>query len=71
MHSFNPPNAKYIAQDVARSLHEDLQSGDVTAQLLEDDIEHGYILAKEVAVICGRPWVDECFQQLDPRIEID
>ncbi len=71
MPSFSTPNAQCIAQDVARSLQEDLQSGDVTAQLLEDDIEHGYILAKEAAVICGRPWFDACFKQLDPHIEID
>ncbi len=54
-----------------RSLHEDLHGGDVTAQLLENDIEQGYIIAKEAAVICGRPWFDACFRQLDPDIELD
>jgi nicotinate-nucleotide pyrophosphorylase (carboxylating) len=71
MLAFNPPNAQSIWLDVTRSLQEDLQSGDLTAQLLEDDIEHGYILAKEAAVICGRPWFDACFQQLDPEIDIE
>ncbi len=71
MGPFNPPDAALIAQDVARSLQEDLQTGDVTAQLLEDDIERGYILAKQAAVICGRPWFDACFRQLDPDIELD
>ncbi len=71
MPSFNSPDAQSIAHDVVRSLHEDLQSGDVTALLLEDDIEHAYIIAKEAAVICGRPWFDACFQQLDPHIEIN
>ena len=71
MGTFNPPDAALIAQDVARSLQEDLQTGDVTAQLLEDDIERGYILAKQAAVICGRPWFDACFRQLDPDIELD
>lgn len=71
MNSFTPPDAESIARDVNRSLQEDLQSGDVTAQLLENDLENGYIIAKEAAVICGRPWFDACFRQLDPHIEID
>jgi nicotinate-nucleotide pyrophosphorylase (carboxylating) len=71
MGPFNPPDAALIAQDVARSLQEDLQTGDVTAQLLQDDMEQGYIVIKEAAVICGRPWFDACFRQLDPDIEIN
>ncbi len=71
MRHFSAPEAQAIAQDVARSLQEDLQSGDVTAQLLENAIEYGYILAKEACVICGRPWFDACFQQLDAEVEID
>lgn len=70
MGPFNPPDAALIAQDVARSLQEDLQTGDVTARLLEDDIEQGYVIIKEAAVICGRPWFDACFRQLDPDIGI-
>ncbi len=70
MSSFCAPDTQTIAQDVARSLQEDIQGGDVTAQLLDDDIDHGYILAKQACVICGRPWFDACFQQLDPEIEI-
>ena len=71
MTAFNPPDPAAVAQDVLRSLHEDMHGGDVTAQLLEDDIEQGYILAKEAAVICGRPWFDACFRQLDPDMEFD
>lgn len=71
MGPFNPPDATLIAQDVARSLQEDIRTGDVTALLLEDDIEQGYIVIKETAVICGRPWFDACFRQLDPGIELD
>ena len=71
MPAFNPPDPAVVAQDVARSLQEDIQTGDVTALLLEDDIEQGYIVIKETAVICGRPWFDACFRQLDPDIELD
>lgn len=65
-----PPDA-VIEADVARALAEDLGSGDVTAALLPDVPEHGYILAKEAAVIAGRPWFDACFRALDPAVRID
>ena len=53
-----------------RALAEDLGSGDVTASLLPDVAETGYVIAKESAVIAGRPWFDECFRQLDPEVRI-
>lgn len=56
---------------VARALAEDVGSGDVTARLVPAD-EHAeaYVISREAAVICGRPWVDEVFRQLDPAIDI-
>ena len=71
MLDFNPPPQQNIEADVARSLQEDMQTGDITAALLENDIESGYIIAKEPAVICGRPWVDACFRQLDADVDLD
>lgn len=71
MNDFNPPEQTLIEADVARSLHEDIQSGDITAALLSNDLESGYIIAKESAVICGRPWADACFKQLDPSIHLN
>lgn len=71
MRDFNPPPQQNIEADVARSLQEDMQTGDITAALLENDIESGYIIAKEPAVICGRPWVDACFRQLDADVDLD
>jgi nicotinate-nucleotide pyrophosphorylase (carboxylating) len=71
MLDFHPPNQSLIDADVAKSLHEDLQSGDITAALLENDIENGYIIAKESAVICGMPWVNACFKHLDSDIQLD
>ena len=68
---FSPPAAAVIAGDVRRALAEDLGSGDATASLLPDVPEAGYIIAKEAAVIAGRPWFDECFRQLDPNVRID
>lgn len=70
MNDFQPPDQDLIDEDVARSLREDMQSGDITAALLDNDMASGYIIAKEPALICGRPWVDACFKQLDPGIEM-
>lgn len=70
MTEFFVPASAIIEADVAKSLAEDIRTGDVTAALLTDDIESGYVLAKEPAVICGRPWFDACFRQLDPEIEL-
>jgi nicotinate-nucleotide pyrophosphorylase (carboxylating) len=60
-----------IDADVARALAEDIGSGDVTAVLLDDVPAHGYIVAKEAAVIAGRPWFDACFRALDSDVRID
>ncbi len=65
------PDTTMVSADAARSLAEDIQTGDVTAALLENDLESGYVIAKEAAVVCGRPWFDACFRQLDPDIDID
>ena len=70
MIDFHPPAQDLIDADVLKSLQEDIQTGDITAALLGNDITYGYILAKEEAVICGIPWVNACFQFLDPEIEL-
>ncbi|MFC3816493.1 carboxylating nicotinate-nucleotide diphosphorylase [Lysobacter sp. GCM10012299] len=66
-----PPPAEVIAADVARALAEDLGSGDVTASLLPDTADSAYLLCKEDAVVCGRPWFDACHRALDPDVRID
>lgn len=65
-----PPSADVIEADVARALSEDLGSGDVTAQLLPDTPDSAYLLCKEDAVVCGRPWFDACHLALDPGVRI-
>jgi nicotinate-nucleotide pyrophosphorylase (carboxylating) len=66
-----PPPADVIATDVARALAEDIGSGDVTADLLSDHADTAYLLCKEDAVVCGRPWFDACHRALDPEVRID
>lgn len=65
-----PPPADVIEADVARALAEDLGSGDVTAALLPDQPDIAYLLCKEDAVVCGRPWFDACHRALDPGVHI-
>ena len=60
-----------IAADVAGALAEDLGSGDVTAALLPDRTDIAYLLCKENAVVCGRPWFDACHRALDAEVRID
>ena len=66
-----PPDPSDVARDVARALEEDLGGGDVTAALLPDTGDTAYLLCKEAAVVCGRPWFDACHRALDPDVAID
>lgn len=67
----SPPPAAEIEADVADALAEDLGSGDVTAELLPDIADSAYLLCKEDAVVCGRPWFEACHRALDPEVRID
>ncbi len=66
-----PPPQAVVEADVAHALDEDLGSGDVTAALLPDVADSAYLLCKEDAVVCGRPWFDACHRALDPDVRID
>lgn len=69
--TFAPPPQAFIDADVADALEEDLGTGDATAALLPDAPEQAYLLCKEDAVVCGRPWFDACHRALDPDVVID
>ncbi|HYD33044.1 MAG TPA: nicotinate-nucleotide diphosphorylase (carboxylating), partial [Methylophilaceae bacterium] len=61
-----------IAKAVRIALEEDIGSGDLTARLLpETQLASATIISREPAVLCGIPWVHECFSQLDPKITIE
>lgn len=67
---FDVPHAA-VAADVAAALAEDIGGGDVTAALLPDAADIAYLLCKQDAVVCGRPWFDACHRALDPDVRID
>ncbi len=69
--AFAPPPDAAVAANVAAALAEDIGSGDVTAALLPDGPDIAYLLCKEDAVVCGRPWFDACHRALDPGVRID
>lgn len=67
-----PAYIKDLEAVVRQALAEDIGSGDVTARLVaQDEIARARIIAREPAVICGRPWVEAVFRQVDPRVELD
>ena len=60
-----------LTDQVARALREDVGSGDVTAGLIEARAQaRARVLCREPAVLCGAPWFEETFRQLDPSIQI-
>ena len=57
-----------LARNVRDALMEDIGRGDWTAQLVPAGRRvRGRVVAKEAAVICGRPWFDACVLALDPH----
>ncbi|MGH8042802.1 MAG: carboxylating nicotinate-nucleotide diphosphorylase [Rudaea sp.] len=67
-----PPDSATVLADVRRALAEDFGSGDVTADLLPPQVQaHARVIAREAAVVCGRPWFDACFRERDAQIVID
>ena len=64
--------ANDIPESVARALHEDIGSGDISAELIDAEKNaQGTVISREKAVICGRAWVDEVFKQLDSDVAIE
>lgn len=61
-----------VTAQVRAALAEDVGGGDITAALVPADrLAAGRIVAREAGVICGRPWVDETFAQLDAAVRLD
>ncbi|WP_462379554.1 carboxylating nicotinate-nucleotide diphosphorylase [Pseudomonas sp. Marseille-QA0892] len=60
-----------IGQNVRSALHEDIGSGDITAQLIPAHrLAHAKVITREEATIAGAAWVDEVFRQIDPSVVV-
>lgn len=61
-----------IAEQVRSAISEDLGDQDYTAMLIDASTQvNAKIIARENALICGIPWVNECFKQISPSTKID
>jgi nicotinate-nucleotide pyrophosphorylase (carboxylating) len=60
-----------IHDNVAAALREDIGTGDLTAQLVPATQQaKAEVVTRQSAVICGQPWFDAVFAQLDPAITV-
>lgn len=64
------PNPGIVREDVARALREDEAAGDLTAALVPEQTARATILCRQQAVLCGIPWAEEVFRQLEPSITL-
>jgi nicotinate-nucleotide pyrophosphorylase (carboxylating) len=60
-----------ITEQVRATLAEDIGNGDLTAALIPAGTQaSATIISREDAVICGCAWLAQCFEQLDPTIQL-
>lgn len=60
-----------IQFNVRNALAEDIGAADLTALLLDETaMAQATVISREAAVICGLPWFDEVFKQVDSRCQI-
>jgi nicotinate-nucleotide pyrophosphorylase (carboxylating) len=65
-----PPHAAILA-NVRAALTEDVGSGDITAALIQEDtVAKARVITREAGVLCGQPWVDAVFAELDPAVMV-
>lgn len=60
-----------LNQNVRQALNEDIKTGDLTASLIPENTQaEATVISREKAIVCGRPWVNEVFKQMDATIEV-
>lgn len=65
------PLTKHIQSQVAFALEEDIDSGDITAQLIPDEQTiKATVISREPAILCGQAWVNEVFAQLGNKVSL-
>lgn len=61
-----------LPQQVQRALTEDIGGGDLTAALIPADrAGRAAVITREAAVVCGIPYVEATFGQVDARVRCD
>ncbi len=65
------PTSHDVTENVRRALSEDMGTGDLTAALIGAQTPAAArVISREPAVLCGVPWFEEVFRQLDARIRV-
>jgi nicotinate-nucleotide pyrophosphorylase (carboxylating) len=60
-----------LGSQVHTAIREDVGTGDVTAGFVPaNQSAHGRVITRESAIMCGRPWVEEVFRQLDQGVRL-
>ena len=66
------PCPKDLAAQVERALQEDIGSGDLTAALIPAArTGRASVITRESAILCGVPYVNAVFAQLDATVRVD
>src|SRR3984885_12445918 len=61
-----------LPQQVAAALAEDIRGGDLTAALIPPERNgHAPVITREAAILCGIPYVEAVFRQVDSRVKFD
>lgn len=69
---FPYPLEAEIARNVSAALTEDIGAGDLTAELVPaGNNSIATVIVREPAVICGIPWFNRCFAEIDASIRIN
>jgi nicotinate-nucleotide pyrophosphorylase (carboxylating) len=62
---------KALLHTVRAALDEDIGSGDITALLIpKEQTASATVICREQAVLCGQPWFDAVFAELDSHISV-
>ena len=61
-----------LPQQVEAALAEDIRGGDLTAALISPEKSgRATVITREAAIICGVPYVEAVFRQVDARVKFD
>ncbi|MCF6807364.1 carboxylating nicotinate-nucleotide diphosphorylase [Thiotrichales bacterium 19S9-12] len=60
-----------IKKMVEIALEEDIQTGDVTAKLIDSEKQgNASVITRELMIVCGKAFVDEVFYQVDSNLKV-
>ena len=66
------PVPSNLSRQVADALAEDIGTGDLTASLIPAErIGRATVISREAAVMCGIPYVEASFHQVDAQVRLD